>query len=110
MRYRKNIGDFGEDFAANLLENSGFKIICRNYSTKFGEVDIIAVWDRTIHFVEVKTRTSAECGYPAESVTKYKQDKIRKTAKCYLNSRRYSWKNVSFDVFEIMTDLIEDCM
>lgn len=110
MRYKKNVGDLGEEFAAKMLENAGFRIIGRNFSTKFGELDIIALRGGTIHFIEVKTRTSTDCGYPSEAVTKYKQDKIRKAAKCYLNTRRYKWEEVSFDVYEVLAELIEDCM
>ena len=75
-----------------------------------GEIDIIATKDGVLHFVEVKTRNSFKYGYPSESVTKIKQERIRKAAKQYLQSRRLEWQNVSFDVYEIMTDLIEDCM
>jgi putative endonuclease len=110
MRYKKNVGDFGEEFAAKMLENAGYQIIGRNYATKFGELDIIALRGGTIHFIEVKTRTSLDCGYPSDSVTQYKRERIRKAAKCYLNSRRYQWKNISFDVYEVLSELIEDCM
>ena len=110
MRYKKNVGDLGEELAAKMLENSGYSIIGRNYSTKFGELDIIATKGGTIHFIEVKTRTGIDCGYPSESVTKYKQDRIRKAARCYLSTRRYKWKEISFDVYEVLAELIEDCM
>ena len=110
MRYKKNVGDIGEEFAAQLLENSGYRIIARNYATKQGEIDIIAIRDGVIHFVEVKTRTGCQYGYPSDAVTKIKQDRIRRAARQYLDSRRLTWNNVSFDVYEIMTDLIEDCM
>ena len=43
MRHKKNIGDSGEDFAARVLEESGYQIIERNYSTRYGEIDIIAL-------------------------------------------------------------------
>ncbi len=110
MRYKKNVGDLGEEFASRMLELSGFQIIARNYSTKFGELDIIALRGGVIHFIEVKTRTGLDCGYPSESVTHYKQEKIKKAARCYLSSRRHQWKEVSFDVYEVLTELIEDCM
>lgn len=110
MRYRKNVGDIGEDFAAKLLENSGYRIIARNFATKQGEIDIIALKDGVMHFIEVKTRTGSQYGYPSDSITKVKQDRIRKAAKSYLSNRRLQWKSISFDVYEIMTDLIEDCM
>lgn len=110
MRYRKNVGDIGEEFAAKLLENSGFRIIARNYATRQGEIDIIATKDGVIHFVEVKTRNGCQYGYPSDAVTRIKQERIRKAAQQYLGSRRLTWNSVSFDVYEIMTDLIEDCM
>ena len=110
MRYRKNVGDIGENFAADLLTNSGFRIIERNYRTKAGEIDIIAIRDGVLHFVEVKTRNGDLYGYPSESVTPAKQARIRKAAEQYLQGRRLNWNKGSFDVYEIMTDLIENCM
>ena len=110
MRYKKNVGDIGEEFASKLLANAGYRILERNYACKAGEIDIIAVKDGVLHFVEVKTRNSMKYGYPSESVTRIKQERIRKAAKQYLQSRRLEWQNVSFDVYEIMTELIENCM
>lgn len=110
MRYRKNVGDIGEDFAAQLLVNSGFTILQRNYCTKVGEIDIIAIKNGVLHFIEVKTRNGNQYGYPSESVTHTKQQRIRKSAEIYLQNRRATWGKISFDVYEIMTDLIEDCM
>ena len=110
MRYKKNVGDLGEEFAAYMLTNAGYRIIGRNFSTKCGELDIIALKDGTMHFIEVKTRTGTDYGYPSESVTKYKQEKIKRAAKCYLESRRYTWDKISFDVYEVTAELIEDCM
>ena len=108
MRYKKNVGDMGEDFAAQLLENSGFSILQRNYRTKVGEIDIIATKDGVLHFIEVKTRNGDQYGYPSEAVTQTKQQRIRKCAEAYLQNRRVTWQKVSFDVYEIMTDLIEN--
>ena len=110
MRYKKNVGDSGEDFAARMLEDSGYEIIERNYATRFGEIDIIASRDGVLHFIEVKTRTGIEYGYPADAVTDVKRLRIRRSAECYLSRRRSSWKRVSFDVFEVLANLIVDCM
>ena len=110
MRYRKNVGDFGEDFAVQLLTNSGFSILQRNFYTKVGEIDIIATKDGVLHFIEVKTRNGDQYGYPSEAVSLTKQNRIRKSAEIYLQNRRITWQKISFDVYEIMTDLIEDCM
>lgn len=110
MRYRKNVGDIGENFAADMLTNSGFRVIERNYRTKAGEIDIIAIKDGVLHFVEVKTRNGDQYGYPSEAVTLTKQMRIKRAAEQYLQGRRMQWNKISFDVYEVMTDLIEDCM
>ena len=110
MRYMKNVGDTGENFAADLLTNQGFKVIERNYRTKAGEIDIIAIKNGVLHFVEVNTRTGDQYGYPSEAVTEKKQIRIKRAAEQYLQSRRMNWNKLSFDVYEIMTELIEDCM
>ena len=92
------------------MTNSGFNVLQRNFYTKFGEIDIIATKDGVLHFIEVKTRNGNQYGYPSESVNPSKQQRIRKSAEIYLQNRRVTWQKVSFDVYEIMTDLIEDCM
>lgn len=110
MRYRKQIGDHGEEFASKILSDMGYEIMERNYWTKLGEIDIIARRDRTLHFIEVKTRTQNAYGYPAESVTQAKLDNMRKAAQIYMSNRRLFWRNVSFDVFEVMTNMISNCI
>ena len=109
-RYCKDIGDKGEEFAAFILEQNGYSILERNFRSAFGEIDIIATKGGVLHFIEVKTRTGDEYGWPAEAVTENKARVIRKVSECYTARRRVSWKRLSFDVFEVMTDLIEDCM
>lgn len=108
MRYKKKLGNIGEDFAARLLEDSGYIIMERNYWTRIGEIDIIARREGVLHFVEVKTRAQIDYGYPAESVTADKQQKMRKVAELYMYQRKLYWKNVSFDVMEISVNMIEN--
>jgi putative endonuclease len=110
MRYKKNIGDNGEEFAARMLEDSGYRILERNYTTRYGEIDIIALRDGVLHFIEVKTRTGMDFGYPAEAVDENKVTRIRRTAECYIGRRRAFWRSISFDVFEVMSELLIDCM
>lgn len=96
----KEIGRFGEDAAVKHLKKKGYKIAARNYSCKFGEVDIIACQGDTLIFVEVKTRRSALYGTPAEAVTYNKRQHIVNTAKYYLMQTEYDG-NVRFDVIEV---------
>lgn len=56
MQNNISLGKLGEDFACQYLVNKGYKLICRNYRKKFGEIDIVAKdKDGTLVFVEVKT-------------------------------------------------------
>jgi len=110
MRYNKNVGDSGEDFAVKMLEESGYVIMERNYWTRAGEIDIVARKDGIIHFIEVKTRNGDAYGYPSDSITESKRLRMRRSAECYLSQRRMSWRNVSIDVYEVMTNLIENCV
>ena len=80
----KELGNFGENYVSDYLEGLGFKIICRNYRSRYGEIDIIAVKNEKIHFVEVKTRRSLLFGMPEEAYSLRKQERIIKTALTYL--------------------------
>jgi len=84
---RENIltGAIGEEMAANFLKRIGYRIIERNFRTKFGEIDIVAKIGAVFVFVEVKTRLSSSLGPPLLSVTKRKEEKIIKNALIYLN-------------------------
>ncbi|QSH39213.1 YraN family protein [Candidatus Kaiserbacteria bacterium] len=55
MSRNKDIGNTGEHIAARFLETKGFSILGKNYSKKWGELDIIAKKEGVVHFVEVKT-------------------------------------------------------
>ena len=78
---RKEIGRKGEQVAADFLERRGFTIRDRNFYTRWGELDIVAV-EKTeiVHFVEVKTRTGLAYGTPGTAVTYVKQQRIRTAA------------------------------
>ena len=52
---RKDIGNLGENIAAEYLKRHGFSILDRNIARKTGELDIIAEKEDTLYFVEVKT-------------------------------------------------------
>lgn len=95
----KTIGDNGETAACLYLEKKGYNIKKRNYHTRYGEIDIIAGIDEYTVFVEVKTRKSIKYGTPAEYVTMSKQNKIIKSAYCYLGENSCA---VRFDIIEIL--------
>lgn len=100
-RYNKNVGDFGEKCARRHLEKLGYKILCTNYSCRFGEIDIIALDNKCLVFVEVKTRTSLKYGAPEYAVNYYKKKHLSLSARCYIEQFRMKEYFVRFDVVEV---------
>lgn len=104
MTRKREVGDFGEEITAEYLEKNGYRILARNYSKPFGEIDIIAIKDDLIAFVEVKTRKSDAFAYAAEAVNFYKQERIRKASQAYLMENNLSDFLMRFDVSEVYLD------
>jgi len=102
MYTNRELGQLGEKLAKRFLEERDYQIICQNFRSRQGEIDIIAKdKDETIVFVEVKTRTSLEFGNPAEAVDVNKIDHMIKTAKYYLYLNKIKEGNLRFDVIEV---------
>lgn len=98
-----HLGKMGEDLAAEFLKKRGCKIIERNCRKKFGEIDIIMLDKNELVFVEVKTRTSDSSGFPLESVTVAKQNKIRNLASIYSQQHsEFDKMNLRFDCIGIL--------
>lgn len=80
-------GAAGEAAAAAYLVESGYTIVERNWRCRFGELDLIAVKDGTLVFVEVRSRSRASLGSfgaPLESITPKKRLTLRRCAEAYL--------------------------
>ena len=82
VRQRK--GDWGEDKAVEYLENMGYRLVCRKFKSKLGEVDVVARKGKILAFVEVKTRKRIDYGMPCEAVDAAKQYRLRRTAEYFL--------------------------
>ena len=100
----KNLGNAGENFAADYLEQRGYKIIAKNFRVSSAEIDIVAEIDGVIVFVEVKTRSDINHGLPIEAVNLRKQKKIIEAASVFLQDENYFDKPCRFDVIEIYSD------
>ena len=98
--YKKLLGKIGEDLVVKYLKKSGYKVVKRNFTTPFGEADIIAEYNGVTVFIEVKTRTSDSFGEPKDAVGYKKQEKYRKIANYYM--QRYGEAEISFAVAEVM--------
>lgn len=105
MPARKEIGKAGEDLARKYLINNGYDILESNFRCRCGEIDIIAEKDDYITFIEVKTRTNSNYGFPAESINYKKRHSIIKSAQTYIAYKNLNGKNIRFDVIEVITDL-----
>jgi putative endonuclease len=95
----RQVGSSGEDRAAAYLVQQGFTILCRNWRTKRGEIDIIATKNDILVFAEVKTLPSGSVQTLMQELGRKKQKRITETAKWFLlNNRQYSNSIIRFDV------------
>ncbi|MDY5971630.1 MAG: YraN family protein [Butyricicoccus sp.] len=93
-------GAWGEAVAAAYLRKKGYRIVQQNFSTRFGEIDLIVQDARYIVFVEVKTRKSDRFGAAREAVDLHKQRRLIATAEQWLQ-RNPTNLQPRFDVVEI---------
>ena len=84
----KTKGNIGENVACKFLIGKGFKIITRNYMKKWGEIDIIAIKDKVVHFFEVKSVTfdparSSAAHKAEDNVHEFKVRQIRRMVETF---------------------------
>ena len=96
-------GKAGEARAAEYLRRRGWDIVAASYRCRFGEIDLIARKKDTVAFVEVKLRRNDSFAPAFAAVTPQKQERLRKTAACWLAEENREW-DCRFDVIEIYTD------
>ena len=105
---KRLIGNIGERAAARLLRKGGYKILQKNYAAFDAEIDIIAIKDGTVAFVEVKTRTlgheDAREARPASAVNPEKQRKIIKCSKAFMSVNYQIKAKMRFDIIEVFLD------
>lgn len=83
----KETGRIGEQLAEQLLTEKGYRVFQRNFSTRFGEIDLICNDGDVLVFVEVKTKRGLDFGMPEEMYTKGKADRVKRMATVYLEGR-----------------------
>ena len=99
---RYTLGKWGERRCERFLRRKGLKMLTRNYACRAGEIDLIMVdTDRSVVFVEVKTRAEEKFA-PTESViTKPKMEKITKTARYFISAHDIENRPYRFDVVTV---------
>ncbi len=100
LSQRKIAGDKAEDQACQFLKKKGLKLKQRNFSTRFGEVDLIMQDADCLVFIEVRYRKNRDFGGAAVSVTPKKQQKIIKAALAY-QQKNAPQSSMRFDVLAI---------
>ena len=97
----KSKGDLGEKFVEKYLDKIGCRILSRNFTCNYGEIDIIFKDKDEIVFGEIKSRNGVKYGYPAESVTTFKRKHIFNTSKYFLYINKLFDSNIRYDVIEV---------
>jgi putative endonuclease len=106
------VGNIGEDFAAKFVERIGFEIVCKNFKVAIGrnskdvaitgEIDIVAIDEEVLVFIEVKTRSSDSFATPETAVNLRKQRQIIRTAKRYRRIFHINAIAIRYDVISII--------
>ena len=116
---KRKIGDIGENIACKFLMKRGFEVIERNYSKKWGEIDIIASKGDKLHFIEVKAVTrnnlqnvsqSTDSYRPEDNLHPWKLERLSRVIQTYLlgfkgNRSVTHETDWQFDVITVYLDL-----
>lgn len=95
----RRIGDTYELRARRHLQKAGLAPVAHNYSTRFGELDLVMRDGDTLVFVEVRYRRSARFGGAAASVTPRKRERLIRAASGFLAAHpQYADADCRFDV------------
>jgi putative endonuclease len=101
-------GKKGEDLAAAYLEKKGYGIVERNFRTRNGEIDIVALdpstgsgKNQTLVFIEVKTREGNSFGTPLEAITFFKLKFLIRTATVYSTTHPRLPKGLRIDAIAV---------
>ncbi len=101
MAQHNDLGIQGEILALSFLQNKGWQILETNWRTGKAEIDIIAMHDDVLVFVEVKTRSSDLYSKPEEAVSEKKIRLLTNASGVYMQRIQHDWE-VRFDIVSIL--------
>lgn len=104
MDDRAGLGRAGEKQAERHLRRLGYRIVARNYRCPLGEIDLIALDQRTVVFVEVKTRADRQHADPQDAVNLGKQQRLLRTARYFIQQTDSQDRACRFDVIAITAE------
>ena len=97
----RNTGRLGEGMAEAFLLKKGLELVERNFSTRFGEIDLICRDKDILVFVEVKTKRSLDFGTPEEMFTQNKRRKVMNMGYVYTKGKEVKCR---IDMIAILLD------
>jgi putative endonuclease len=107
-RRHLDLGRRGEALVAEAYRARGYEIVARNWRNgRSGELDLVVTKRRAIVVCEVKTRSSAAFGLPAEAVDWRKQSRIRALTAAFLAAHDVRPSGIRFDVAAVLGDRVE---
>lgn len=95
-----DMGKKGELLGAAYLAKNGYCILEQSWRYSHWEVDIIAVKDNVLHFIEIKTRSTKKFGFPEEKVGKKKMENLINASEQYLYQYP-QWQRIQFNILAI---------
>ena len=102
MYTRHVTGISGEKLARDFLIRQNYSIIATNYRCRAGEIDIIALKDNKLAFIEVKTRSSDKKGLPHEAYTYGKMKRLSRAIQYYLHTEKPSIQRYACHLLSIL--------
>jgi len=103
----RRLGNNYERLAGKYLEAQGYQILEYNFYSRIGEIDIVALHEGYLVFLEVKYRKDKDKGHPLEAVSVRKQQTICRCALYYMKKKDLSEMPVRFDVVGILGEQIQ---
>ena len=101
MAAHKDTGKWGEDLAVAYLEKKGYTIVERDWKSGRRDIDIIALDDDVVVFVEVKTRRNRLYGEPEESVDYHKLQNLQQAISHYVKFKHIR-QEIRFDIISVV--------
>jgi len=108
-------GETGENIAVKFLMKHGFRILDRNYTKKWGEIDVVAEKDSKLYFIEVKSvscetlnnvnHETLDQYHPEDNMHPWKLKRLSRTIQTYLLSKNLDEKEWQVDLLVVFLDL-----
>ena len=99
---RHILGTYGEQLACDYLISKNYEVLDRNWRCSLGEIDVVAKYQDTLVFVEVKTRNGRGFGHPFEAITEPKRKRLRKLSHAWLEANAAPAGSIRIDAVSIL--------